>query len=155
MLVLVLTQRLLPYKHRLHVGMGLDPRGLRSFGESRGIRTFAYGAVGEPGPNEELLDNPVVNRIANNRKVSPEAVALRWVLQTGAAASVRPTLDFGLGKSVCPPKECEKGLRARASCFDWKLSDEEMTELSALKSPDDSPTLFSSSGCPDAFVMRN
>ena len=33
-----------------HVGMGADTGGLRAFGESRGIRTFAYGrwwAVGD------------------------------------------------------------------------------------------------------------
>ena len=35
---------ILPLHSRLHVGMGTDPRGLRTFGESRGIKTFAYGA---------------------------------------------------------------------------------------------------------------
>ena len=136
-----------------HVGMGEDPRGLRSYGESRGIKTFAYGAVGEPGPNKDLLENPVVNRIAKAHKVSPEAVALRWILQTGAAVSVRPTLEFGLGTSVCPPKKCEEGLQARAASFNWKLTNAEMAKLSALTSPNDNPTLFSSAGCPDAFAM--
>ena len=136
-----------------HVGMGEDPRGLRSYGESRGIKTFAYGAVGEPGPNKDLLENPVVNRIAKAHKVSPEAVALRWILQTGAAVSVRPTLEFGLGTSVCPSDKCEEGLQARAASFNWKLTNGEMAKLSALTSPNDNPTLFSSAGCPDAFVM--
>ena len=138
-----------------HVGMGTDPRGLRSFGESRGIRTFAYGAAGEPGPNQELLNNPVVNRIAKAHNVSPEAVALRWLLQTGAAVSVRPTLDFGLGTSVCTVDntQCEEGLQARASSFSWQLTKAEMAKLNALTSPNDNPTLFSSAGCPNAFVM--
>jgi diketogulonate reductase-like aldo/keto reductase len=35
--------------YMLHVGMGRDPQGLTSFGERHGVRTFAYGAVGEPG----------------------------------------------------------------------------------------------------------
>ena len=133
--------------------MGLDPRGLRSFGESQGIRTFAYGAVGEPGPSEELLTSPVLVRIAKAHNVSPEAVALRWVLQTGAAVSVRPTTEFGLGTSVCPPRKCKEGLEARASSFRWQLTDSEMAELSAMTSPNDNPTLFSSTGCPDSFVM--
>lgn len=139
-----------------HVGMGLDPKGLRSFGESRGIRTFAYGAVGEPGPNKELLESPIVNQIATNHKVSPEAVAVRWILQTGAAVSVRPTTNFGMGTSSCQleKNKCAEGLQERADSFNWKLTEEEMNELSAMTSPDDNPTLFSSSGCPDAFGTK-
>lgn len=136
--------------------MGRDAHGLRSFGESRGIRTFAYGAVGEPGPNEELLSSPILQRIgrAHNNK-SPEQVALRWVLQTGAAVSVRPTLDFGLGTSVCRGSDlqCRTGILDRAGSFDWKLTEREMAELDAMARPDDNPTLFSSAGCPGAFVM--
>ena len=85
-----------------HIGMGPDPKGLRSFGESKGIRTFAYGALGEPGPSDELLASPVLKRIgaAHGGKL-PEEVALRWALQGGAAVSIRPTADFGLGRSAC------------------------------------------------------
>jgi len=139
-----------------HVGMGLDPKGLRSFGESRGIRTFAYGAIGEPGPNKELLESPLLRQIAKSHSVSLEAVALRWVLQTGAAVSVRPTIEFGLGSSACglDTNKCDKGLRERASSFEWELTTQEMDALSALTSPNDNPTLFSSSGCPDAFGMK-
>ena len=32
----------------LHLGMG-RAHGLRQFGESRGVKTFAYGPLGEPG----------------------------------------------------------------------------------------------------------
>lgn len=135
--------------------MGTDPRGLRSFGESRGIRTFAYGAAGEPGPNEELLSSPILKRIGEahgGRK--PEEVALRWVLQSGAGVSVRPTTDFGLGTSTCSEGEkCEDGILARAGSFRWSLSANEMKELDNMTSPNDNPTLFSSAGCPDAFVM--
>ena len=141
--------------YMLHVGMGTDPRGLRSFGESRGIRTFAYGAVGEPGPNAELLSSPVLKRIGDAHGKKPEEVALRWVTQNGCAVSVRPTLDFGLGSGTCTDEnKCKEGFEARASSFAWSLSKEQMEELNALTSPNDNPTLFSSSGCPDAFVMK-
>jgi len=137
----------------LHVGMGTDPRGLRTFGESRGIRTFAYGAVGEPGPNSEILQSPIVAKIGNaHDNKSPEEVALRWVLQSGAACSVRPTTEFGLGTSVCR-EGCDNGLKGRAGTLDWSLTAKEMKQLSAMTSPDDNPTLFSSSGCPGAFGM--
>ena len=134
--------------------MGKDAHGLRSFSESRGIRTFAYGAVGEPGPNEEILSNPLLKRIgkAHGGK-SLEEVALRWVLQSGAAVSVRPTTNFGLGTGSCVDPMCGDGLKKRASSFEWSLTDKEMKALNALSSPDDNPTLFSSAGCPNAFVM--
>ena len=136
------------------MGMGRDAHGLRTFSESRGIRTFAYGAVGEPGPNEELLSSPLLKKIgkAHGGK-SAEEVALRWVLQSGAAVSVRPTTNFGLGTGTCTDPVCGDGLKRRASSFQWSLSEKEMRALDTLSSPDDNPTLFSSSGCPNAFVM--
>lgn len=134
--------------------MGRDAHGLRTFGESRGIRTFAYGAVGEPGPNPELLSGTELKRIGKAHQKSPEQVALRWVLQTGAAASVRPTTSFDLGVGYCDEgSKCKLGIQARANSYDWILTEKEMAELDVLSSPDDNPTLFSSAGCPGAFVM--
>lgn len=139
--------------HMLHVGMGKDAHGLRTFQESKGIRTFAYGAIGEPGPNQDLLSSPILKRIAESHGKSIEEVALRWVTQGGAAVSVRPTSNFDLGVSSCNGDVCQNGIKARASSFSWSLSDAEMNELNQMTSPDDNPTLFSSSGCPGAFVM--
>ena len=135
--------------------MGANAGGLRSFGEQLGVRTFAYGAVGEPGPSAELLTSPIVGDIAVAHGRSPEEVALRWNLQHGVAVSVRPTLAFGLGKSACDGEghACMQGLQRRAESFTWALSKKEMATLDALKSPDGNPTLFSSAGCPGAFVF--
>ncbi|KAL7522987.1 hypothetical protein ACHAWX_007723 [Stephanocyclus meneghinianus] len=142
--------------YMLHVGMGRDAHGLRTFCDSEGIRTFAYGAVGEPGPNAEILDNPLLKKIGAAHGKLPEEVALRWVLQSGAAASVRPTTNFGLGTGVCADDDggiCAAGLEKRAGSFGWSLTAKEMAQLDAMKGPDDNPTLFSSAGCPGAFVM--
>jgi diketogulonate reductase-like aldo/keto reductase len=134
--------------------MGREAHGLRTFCDSRGIRTFAYGAIGEPGPNEMLLNDPTLAEIALSHNRSPEEVAVRWVLQTGAALSVRPTKEFGLGVSACRADEtCARGIMARANSFNWQLTKREMAKLDALNNPDDNPTLFSSAGCPGAFVM--
>lgn len=135
----------------LHAGMGPDAHGLRSFGEQRGIKTFAYGALGEPGPAEELLKSPLLMRIGDAHSRSPAQVALRWVAQTGAAFSVRPTAAFGLGKSACEGPECRKGLAERVQTFDWTLTPQEMSEIDAMTSPDGNPTLFSSPGCKNCF----
>jgi diketogulonate reductase-like aldo/keto reductase len=140
--------------YMLHVGMGKDAHGLRTFCDSQGIRTFVYGAVGEPGPNDEILNSPLLRKIGASHGKLPEEVALRWVLQNGAAASVRPTTNFGLGTGICAGDgKCATGLEKRASVFGWSLTAKEMAKLDAMTSPDDNPTLFSSSGCPGAFVM--
>lgn len=141
--------------YMLHVGMGKDAHGLRTFCDSNGIRTFAYGAVGEPGPNDKILTNPLLQKIgANHGNKATEEVALRWVIQSGAAVSVRPTTNFGLGSGICTDAgDCATGLKKRAGVFSWSLSEAEMAELDSLTEPDDNPTLFSSSGCPGSFVM--
>jgi len=135
-----------------HVGMGPDALGLRAYGEKRGVRTFAYGALGEPGPEAELVGSAALRSIGERHGRSFEEVALRWVLQGGSAVSVRPTSDFGLGGSKCAEDgACEAGLRARAQAFDWSLTAEEMAQLDGLRSPAGNPTLFSSLGCPDSY----
>lgn len=135
--------------YMVHVGMGNDAHGLRSLGEKSGIRTFSYGQTGElpESMRTAILENPTVKRIAKAHGKSSEEVALRWVLQNGIAASVRPSQSFGR----CEGKECEMGLAKYARCFDWALTDKEMAELDALTSPDDNPTLFSTAGCPGAW----
>lgn len=97
----------------------------------------------------------MVNEIAKAHKKDPSEVALRWVLQSECAVSSRPTLNFGLGTGACSGEmnACEIGLQKRAGVFDWSLSNSEMKKLDALTSPNDNPTLFSSAGCPNAFVM--
>ena len=111
--------------------------------------------MGEPGPNDKILRSPVLKQIGKKYgDKSNEEVALRWVIQNGAGCSVRPTTNFGLGTSVCSDNgECATGLKSRGNVFNWSLSESDMAELNAMTSPDDNPTLFSSSGCPNAFVM--
>ena len=69
---------------------------------------------------------------------------------------MRPTIDFGLDTSACllENNRCDEGLQERAASFDWELTNDEMSELSALTRPYDNPTLFSSAGCPDVFGMK-
>ena len=138
----------------LHAGMGPDAHGLRTFGEEQGVRTFAYGAIGEPAPSQELLDKGALRKIGQAHKKSPVEVAARWVLQSGAALSIRPSADFALGKGPSRPGILIRaGIKERAQLFKWSLTDEEMAQLDALTSPDGNPTLFSSDGCPGNFQM--
>ena len=131
--------------------MVAENHGLRSYGEKAGVRTFGYGALGEPGPSSEILASPVLRRIGEAHNRSTTQVALRWALQGGVAMSVRPTSDFGLGTSACRAEDdaCEAGLRERAGVFEWSLSSQEMSEIDVLDAPDGIPALFSSSCNPE------
>ena len=70
--------------------MGPDPTGIIAFSEARGVRVVAYGALGEPTALVGLLSNPTVRRIAEAHGRDVAAVALKWNLQSGLAASVTP-----------------------------------------------------------------
>mmetsp|Transcript_53840 Transcript_53840/g.87165 ORF Transcript_53840/g.87165 Transcript_53840/m.87165 type:complete len:143 (+) Transcript_53840:162-590(+) len=140
----------------LHAGMGPDAHGLRSFGELQGIRTFAYGALGEPAPSEELLSSSLLRKIGFKYKRSPVEVALRWVVQSGVAVSVRPSADYALGRGPSRPGILIRaGIKERASVFKWAMTDTEMAAIDAMTAPDGNPTLFSSDGCPGNFVFTS
>ena len=73
---------------------------------------------------------PTVTAIAAANGRLPEEVGLRWALQNGCAVSVRPTTDFGLGRSACDAGvACKDGLLARSKAFEWSLTDAEMSKL--------------------------
>lgn len=137
----------------LHVGQGPDAGGLRSFGEKRGVRTFAYGACGEPGPSASLLSSDAVQRAATAHGVAPEAVCVRWLTQNGAAVSARPTLEFALGASACKGDgTCAAGLKSRAESFGFTLSRAEMAALDAVDADAQPGALFSRACNPDLFT---
>ena len=69
--------------------------GLESGEHVAGIRTFAYGLTGEPFPYMEIVNNPILQQIGKTHGKTTQEVALRWVIQNGIAASVRPSASFG------------------------------------------------------------
>ena len=125
--------------------------GLRSYAAKRGVKTFAYGAIGEPGPSSQILENDVLRKIGAKYGVSPAQVAVRWNLQNGNAVSARPTAEFGLGVSACRKDgSCASGLRDRAfAVAGFALTKQEMRDIDALTAPDAVPCLFSKACNPD------
>ena len=76
----------------VHVGMGKNVHGLRTLGEKAGIKTFSYGQMGElPSINNAIANSPTLKKIANDHGRSVDEVALKWVIQNGMAASIRPS----------------------------------------------------------------
>jgi len=133
----------------VHVGMGKDVHGLRTLGEKSDIKTFGYGQMGEiPSINNAIANSPILKKIAAAHEKSVDEVALKWVLQHGMAASIRPSSN-NMGR--CIGEECEVGLSKQVHTFDWELTANEMKTLNSMNEPDDNPTLFSSIGCPNSF----
>lgn len=140
--------------------MGRDATGLITFGEARGIRTVAYGTLGEPIALQELLQDPTLKKIAAAHKRSVEEVALKWNLQSGYAISNRPTADYAPDNApygqVCTDA-CRASITAMRDAFDWDLSRQEMAQLDALAfdAYPQSPTYYSSAGCPNSFGVSD
>ena len=143
-----------------HVGMGRDATGLIGFGEARGIRTVAYGTLGEPVALRELLDSRELQAIANAHRRPVEAVALKWNLQSGFAVSNRPTADYAPDNAPYGQRctdACKASLTAMRDAFDWDLSRAEMAQLDrlAFDAYPQSPTYYSSAGCPNSFGVSD
>ena len=90
---------------------------LRQLGAERGIVTEAWSPIGQGG---ELLQHPVVTRIAEAHGVQPAQAVLRWHLQLG---------NVVFPKSVTPER-----IRTNIDVFGFELSTGEMAELSGLDS---------------------
>ena len=142
-----------------HLGMGGDATGLIQYGESHGIRTVAYGTLGEPVALAELLTNPTLMEIATQYDRSVEEVALRWNLQAGFAVSARPSADYAPANApdgmICPGPEgdCSAALKGMQEASTWELTRVDMARLDGLRFDkwSQSPTYYSSAGCEASF----
>jgi 2,5-diketo-D-gluconate reductase A len=87
---------------------------VRTYGRDHGIVTEAWSPIAQG----EVLDDPVINRIADGRGKSPAQVVLRWHIQRG---------DIVFPKSVSPER-----MKSNFEIFDFDLDDSEMSAISAL-----------------------
>ena len=87
---------------------------VRAYGRDHGIVTEAWSPIAQG----EVLDDPVINRIASARGKSPAQVVLRWHIQRG---------DIVFPKSVSPER-----MKSNFEIFDFDLDDSEMGAISAL-----------------------
>jgi len=146
-----------------HVGMGPDNTDLIRYGEAKGIRTVAYGTLGEPVALSELLDHPTLRDIAENHGRSVEEVALRWNVQAGYAISNRPSADYAPDNTpdnmICPTSsggdegDCGTALMGMRTVFGWELTRQDVARLDGIRLETylQSPTYYSSIGCPESF----
>ncbi|WP_055402730.1 MULTISPECIES: aldo/keto reductase [unclassified Mycobacterium] len=87
---------------------------VRAYGREHGIATEAWAPIAQG----KVLDDPVINRIADARGKSAAQVVLRWHIQRG---------DIVFPKSVTPER-----VKGNFELFDFELDDSDMDAISAL-----------------------
>jgi 2,5-diketo-D-gluconate reductase A len=87
---------------------------VRAYGSDHGIITEAWSPIAQG----KVLDDPVINRIADARGKSPAQVVLRWHIQRG---------DIVFPKSVTPER-----VKSNFELFDFELDNSDMDAISAL-----------------------
>ncbi|ORB71721.1 aldo/keto reductase [Mycobacterium scrofulaceum] len=87
---------------------------VRAYGREHGIATEAWAPIAQG----KVLDDPVINRVADARGKSAAQVVLRWHIQRG---------DIVFPKSVTPAR-----VEENFQLFDFELDDSDMDAISAL-----------------------
>ena len=103
-----------PTVNQIELHPRLQQPELRRFDAERGIATEAWSPLGQG----ELLDDPVIEKIAAEHDRTPAQVVLRWHIQLG---------NVVIPKSVTPSR-----IEENYQVFDFELGDEEMRRLSEL-----------------------
>ncbi|MGW3497946.1 aldo/keto reductase [Streptomyces sp. NPDC001020] len=104
---------LVPAVNQIELHPGLQQAELRAFHAKHGIATEAWSPLAQGA----VLGDPALTEIATRSGKSPAQVALRWHLQLG---------NIVIPKSVTPAR-----IRENLDVFDFELTDEEMTAISA------------------------
>ncbi|OMC20966.1 aldo/keto reductase [Mycobacterium colombiense] len=87
---------------------------VRAYGREHGIATEAWAPIAQG----KVLDDPVINRVAEGRGKTPAQAVLRWHIQRG---------DIAFPKSVTPER-----VKENFELFDFELDDSDMDAISAL-----------------------
>ena len=120
---LLKTARIVPQVSRLHFhfGMGPDPEGVLSASRNRGITVQAYSPLGGFLQTAEIGAAPAITAAAARLGKTPFQVALRWVVDHGAAFVVA--------------SDDVEHLALVVEIFGWNLSEDELKAMDAVRSP--------------------
>ncbi len=86
--------------------------------QSLGIVVQGWYPFGGRGHTSELLNDPVISKIASDHNVSSAQVILRWNLQKGVV--------------VIPGSSNPNHIKENTEIYDFELSNEEMKEINDL-----------------------
>jgi len=104
-----------PSLNQVELHPRLQQPELRAHHREQGIATEAWSPLAQGG---DLLEDPVITEIAEQRDKTPAQVVLRWHVQIG---------NVVIPKSVTPER-----IRANLDVFDFELSDEDLSRIEGL-----------------------
>jgi len=107
-----------------HVGMGPDPEGLKSHGDSLGVVTQAYSPLGDG--SSELITGSLVSDIGKGHGWSGAQVSMRWIIENGVPLTTKTTKLSHMKEDL--------------AIFSDSLKDAEKKKLDDAKSPSGRPS---------------
>ena len=113
---------LVPAVNQIEVHPYITNETVRAYNAEHGIVTEAWSPIAQG----EVLDDPVITRIADRVGRTPAQVTLRWHIQRG---------DVIFPKSVTPAR-----VKENFELFDFELSSEDVDAIAALDKGDDGRT---------------
>jgi 2,5-diketo-D-gluconate reductase A len=108
-----------PAVNQLELHPYFTQQAMRQVHERLGIRTEAWSPMGK---RQAPFDEPPVADAAQRHRVTPGQVVVRWHVQLGS---------LPIPKSATPERQ-----RQNLEVFDFELTDDEMSAISALDRPD-------------------
>ncbi len=105
-----------PAVDQVELHPAFQQRELRSFAEPLGIRTEAWGPLGQG--KYELFEEAAIRDAADAHGVSPAQVVIRWHLQSGII--------------VFPKTNSRERMATNFAVFDFELTPEQMAAIDAL-----------------------
>jgi diketogulonate reductase-like aldo/keto reductase len=107
-----------PAVNQVELHPGFPQADLRAFHDEHGIVTESWSPLGR---GHGLLDDPVVEAVAEAHGRTAAQVVLKWHLQ--------------LGLVTIPKSTRAERIRENADVFDFELTDDQLSALSALSQP--------------------
>jgi len=110
-----------------HVGMGVDPIGLKTYLAAKNITMQAYSPLGDG--SKDLITGRLVTSIAKaHGKASGATVALKWLVQSGVPLVTKASDPAYMAEDI--------------DLFGWELTAAEMKQLNEATTPSGTPSFM-------------
>lgn len=116
-----------PAMNQLQCNVMVQQNGIQQYLDQYGTRMTAWGPLGGQGA-DAIFTNQILQQIGGKHGKTPAQVALRWLTQRGIVAIPKST-------------HIER-MRENFNIFDFRLTDDEMTQIASLNTYDDGTIRF-------------
>lgn len=116
-----------PAMNQLQCNVMVQQNGIQQYLDQYGTRMTAWGPLGGQGA-DAIFTNQLLQQIGSKHGKTPAQVALRWLTQRGIVAIPKST-------------HIER-MRENFNIFDFRLTDDEMTQIASLNTYDDGTIRF-------------